>query len=441
MELHEYQRRAANFIHTHPRCILSVDMGLGKTAAVLAWLNYARPARVLIVAPKRVAENQWHTEAEKWGLQWVRDRMVVVAGTARQRAAAIANTERPWKITSRDNVKAFAGTRWDVLVIDELTSFKSVTSARTKAVLSIAADRKIGLTGTFLANGALDIYGQAAAVGLSFNRLNFYAWRATYFRDALAGSGLAFQKWRPVCPLESILQPIIGQIFTLTAADWLTIPPVTETTHAVPLEAEQREAYEDAEAFLGFELQGERLTIEEGAKFAKLQTLCNGFVYAETETGERETKRAAVSAKLERVADLVADYAEAGEQVLLFYAYKGEREWLEEMLRERGVRFDSVERRGFLDRWNAGETPVLFAHPASAGHGLNLQHGGRVCVWSSLTYNYELFAQGNARLARQGQRRQVQIHYFTTADTIEERVVRALVRKQSEQEEFLRLTK
>lgn len=442
MILHEYQKRAAAFMFAHPRCILSVDMGLGKTAAVLAFLDYVRPHDVLIVAPKRVAENQWHTEAEKWGLDWVRERMVVVSGTPAQRRAAKLDETRRYKIVSRDNVKEFAGQYFDVLIIDELTSFKSVSSARTKAVLSIRAPRKIGLTGTFLANGAIDIYGQASACGLSFNGLNFYAWRATYFRDALAGSGLAFQKWRPAYPLAEILAPIRENIFTLTAADWLQIPPVTETTHAVVLDGEQRKAYDDAEAFLGFELAGETLTIEEGAKFAKLQTLCNGFVYAESERAtETGAVRAERSAKFEAVADLVADYVEAGEQVLLFYAYKAEREWLAELLKARGIKFDDVTRRGFIERWNAGETPVLFAHPASAGHGLNLQFGGRVIVWSSLTYNYELFAQGNARLARQGQTRQVQIHYFVAADTIESRVVKALTTKQREQGEFLKLTK
>ena len=126
---------------------------------------------------------------------------------------------------------------------------------------------------------------------------------------------------------------------------------------------------------------------------------------------------------------------------MLFYAFREEAIWLQELLSERGVRCESVQRAGFMERWNAGETECLFAHPASAGHGLNLQHGGRIIVWSSLTYNYEYYAQANARLARQGQTRQVQVHYFLTRDTCEPRVWAALQNKDREQKEFLNKTR
>lgn len=436
MELHEYQKRAANFMAMHKNCILSVDMGLGKTAAVLAFLNWLKPKSVLIVAPKRVAENNWHTEAEKWGYTDVFNKMVVVRGTPKKRAEAL-DAPKPYKIISRDNIKEVGGKYFEVLVIDELTSFKNIQSGRTKTILSIEADRKIGLTGTFLANGAIDIYAQAAAVGINYIGLNFYAWRATYFKDALQGSGLQFSKWKAVKPIEDIIKPIERDIFTLTAADYLHIPPVSHNQHFVELSKETREAYDNLEAFLGFTLNNEVLTIDEGAKFAKLQTLCNGFVYDD----EGAAIRGVNSAKLEAVADFVADCKEAGEPVLLFYAYREEAIWLNELLKARGVKAESVKSKDFVKRWNDGEIEVLFAHPASAGHGLNLQHGGRVIVWSSLTYSYELFAQANARLARQGQRQNVQIHYFFAEKTCEERIYKALVAKQAEQNAFLTFTK
>lgn len=436
MELHEYQKRAANFMALNKNCILSVDMGLGKTAAVLAFIAWLKPKSMLIVAPKRVAENNWHTEAEKWGYTDVFNKMVVVRGTPKKRAEAL-DADKPYKIISRDNLKEVSGKYFEVLVIDELTSFKNIQSGRTKTILSIEADRKIGLTGTFLANGAIDIYAQAAAVGIHYNGLNFYAWRATYFRDALKGSGLQFEKWQAVKPIEDIIKPIENKIFTLTAADYLHIPPVTHNQHFVKLSDETREAYNNLEAFLGFTLNDNVLTIDEGAKFAKLQTLCNGFVYDD----EGEAIRGKDSAKLEAVADFVADCKEAGEPVLLFYAYREEAIWLNELLKARGVKAESVKSKDFVKRWNDGEIEVLFAHPASAGHGLNLQHGGRVIVWSSLTYSYELFAQANARLARQGQKQNVQIHYFFAQKTCEERIYKALMSKQNEQNEFLTLTK
>ncbi len=436
MELHEYQDRAADFISKHDHCILSVDMGLGKTAAVLSYINETRPASVCIVAPKRVAENTWQQEANKWGWAYIAERMTIISGTPKKRKAALTDAERPYKVVSRECVREVAGMQFDLLIIDELTSFKNIESKRTQAVCRIQATRKVGLTGTFLANGAIDIYGQCAAVGINIGA-NFWAWRATYFRDALQGSGLQFHKWKLAVPLEEVLKPIADRVFTLTAADYLHIPPVQHVRHDIDLDPATMQAYRDLDAFLGFDMAGDTLTVEEGAKFAKLQTLCNGFVYTE----DGNAVRSAFSAKLEAVADFVADCKEAGEPVLLFYAFREEAVWLHELLTARGVRCESVSRKGFMERWNAGQTECLFAHPASAGHGLNLQHGGRVIVWSSLTYNYEYYAQANARLARQGQTRNVQIHYFLTCNTCEPKVWKALQNKDKDQKQFLNTTK
>lgn len=440
MRLHEYQNRIVAFLHQTPKAILSVDMGLGKTAATLTYVAQARPKDLLIVAPKRVAESVWLQEAEKWGYDDVASKMVIVKGTPKQRAKALADHEHPYKIISRDNLKDVYGWRTDLLIIDELTSFKSVQSKRTQAAMSIRAARKIGLTGTFLANGAIDIYGQCAAVDLRFGGgLNFYAWRAMYFHDAVAGAGLQFQKWvlNKDVTIERLLRDVQGCIFTLTAADYLEIPDVQHQWHRIELAQETRKAYDDLNAFLGFNLGDCTLTFDEGAKFAKLQTLCNGFVYDENGCAVRGKD----SAKLQAVADFVAECAENGENVLLFYAYREEAVWLSEMLTRRGITFESVKKAGFVERWNAGKTQCLFAHPASAGHGLNLQKGGRVIVWSSLTYNYELYAQANARLARQGQTRNVQIHYFMAENTCEWQMWHALQKKDKEQNKFLKLTK
>lgn len=445
MELHQYQKNIACFIAQHPRCILSVDMGLGKTASTLAWLDWqvrrwekrtTLPYKVIIVAPKRVAETVWKQEAEKWGLS-IAEKMIIVSGSPAKRKLALVDHKCSIKIISRDNLADVKNYTVNALIIDELTSFKNINASRTKYVLSINADVRVGLTGTFLANGAIDIYGQAAAVGLGWNGLNFYAWRGSYFRDVLAGSGLQFQKWKLNVPLETMLQPIVANIYTLTAEDYLTIPEKSETTHTIDIGDAARQNIAELDAFLSTRVGGSTITFDENQKFAKLQTLCNGFVYDDL----GYTIRANRSEKLEAVADFVQDCKEAGEPVLLFYAFREEAIWLAELLKARGVKYESVKKSGFLDRWNNGEIECLFAHPASAGHGLNLQHGGRIIVWSTLTYNYELFAQGNARLARQGQKRNVQIHYFVVGKTCEERAVKALQNKQAEQTEFLKLTK
>lgn len=442
MKLHNYQERIVSHIEQHPHCILSVDMGLGKTAAVLAYIERAEPASVLIIAPKRVAETTWLQEAQKWGFKCA-DKMTIAAGAKAKREKALADKSKPYKVISRDNLGDLAwSARFDLLVIDELTTFKNVQAARTKQVLQIVANKIVGLTGTFLANGAIDIYGQVAAVGLVQKfcaGLNFFAWRAMNFHDALQGSGLQFQKWtlNKDVTVETLLEPIREQIFTLTAADYLSIPPVSSTWHKVELAPETRRAYDDLQAFLGFELDDCNLTVSEGAAFAKLQTLCNGFIYDESGVAIRGKD----SAKLDAVADFCERCKAEGEKVLLFYAFREEAVWLKEMLDRRKITAESVKKAGFMDRWNAGEIDVLFAHPASAGHGLNLQHGGRVIVWSSLTYNYELWAQANARLARQGQKRPVQIHYFAAENTCEAAIWRALQNKHKQQNEFLKLTK
>ena len=445
MKLHEYQERIVAHIERNPRCILSVDMGLGKTAAVLSYIERHNPASVLIIAPKRVAETTWLQEAQKWGYKCA-DKMIICAGTKKKRLAALSYNSYPYKIISRDNLSDVSNEYYciscDLLVIDELTTFKNVQAARTKQVLNIHADKIVGLTGTFLANGAIDIYGQVAAVGLVqkfCGGLNFFAWRAMNFHDALQGSGLQFQKWtlNKDVTVETLLRPIRDQIFTLTAEDYLTIPPVSGEWHKVELSRETRKAYDDLQAFLGFELDGCNLTVSEGAAFAKLQTLCNGFIYDQN----GEAIRGKDSAKLEAVADFCERCKAEGEKVLLFYAFREEAVWLKEMLDRKKIIAESVKKAGFMERWNAGEIDVLFAHPASAGHGLNLQHGGRVIVWSSLTYNYELWAQANARLARQGQMRPVQIHYFAAENTCEARVWNALQNKHKQQNEFLNITK
>lgn len=440
MELHQYQKNIANFIAKHRHCILSVDMGLGKTASVLHWLDWfqrrsPRPLSVVVICPKRVALTVWKQEAEKWGLS-IAENFVIVAGDKKHRLAALDDSH-PYKIVSRDNLAEISGRVCDVVIFDELTSFKNITSKRTKAAMSLCSPVKIGLTGTFLANGAIDIYAQAAVCDLQMGERNFYAWRATHFRDVMKGSGQAFSKWKLTTPLPDLLRPLQDNIFTLTAADYLTIPPVTETTHLVPLDDDTSRNIAELDAFLATEINGEVVAFSEKSKFAKLQTICNGFVYSD----EGVAVRSAHSAKLSEVADFVQECKEQGERVLLFYAYTEERKWLSEMMTARHITIGTPDTPDFLTKWNEGDFDCLMCHPASAGHGLNLQHGGRVIVWATLTYNYELFAQGNARLARQGQQHNVQIHYFVAKKTVEERVLAVLNKKNGEQKQFLQLTK
>ena len=448
LSLHNYQQRAVDFMAAHPRCILSVGMGLGKTAAVLHYLDQLRPQSCLIVAPKRVAETVWKQEAEKWGLWTVAESMVIVKGTPAQRRKAWEDTIHPYKVVGRDNLADLATVpNLDIVIFDDLTSFKSISSKRTRIAAAIgrSAKRAVGLTGTFLANGAIDIFGQCAAVGLAETN-KFYSWRACYFKDVMAGSGMAWHKWRLQVPLEDVLHRWNSDIFTLDSKDYLDIPPVSVVAHPVTLSPLERERYDNLEAFLDCNIEGVGVSVKEDAKFMKLQTMCDGFIYTgdtyEEEGFYNQVVRGERSSKLEAVADFCERCVSENEPVLLFYAFRAERDWLREMLKDRGVATMEVRDKGAIDKWNAGDFDgVLMAHPASAGHGLNLQAGGRILVWSTLTYNYEYYAQANARLARQGQRKAVQIHIFTAAKTVEDGKQKALERKDKEQGQFLAMTK
>lgn len=439
-QLHNYQQRALLFAICHKKCILSIDMGLGKTLTMLMMLTQIG-GKTLIVAPKRVAENTWTDEVKKWDLDLD---IVAIKGTKAQRKKLITANHNVMVI-SRENIADVNSITFDTLIIDELTSFKNIESARTQNLLSIKATRKIGLTGTFLANGAIDIYAQAVCCGLSFKEDSFKTWRAEHFFDAMAGAPVRWQKWQTTEKIEDLLQPIANNIFTLTAADWSRIPATIYDLEKVRLSEAEYKELSELDAFLATSIgdevddtEADTIAIKEAAKFAKLQTYCNGFIY---DNEGHEPIYRGKSTKLEAVAEYITEMVEKGENCLVFYAFRYEVDILSDLLKKAKITANLITEKNIIDRWNNGEVQVLFAHPASAGHGLNLQQGGRVCVWSTLTYNYEYFAQGCARLARQGQQKTTIIKTFIAADTCEERIYKAINAKAMAQNDFLTATK
>lgn len=433
IHLHDYQKKMALFAIIHKHCILSVDMGLGKTLTMLYLLMVLAPKRVIIIAPKRVSEYTWTNENEKWGCGLD---MVSIRGSKKQREKLIQEGHSII-VVSRENIEEVAG-EYDLLIIDELTSFKNIESKRTKAVLNIKADRKIGLTGTLCANGLIDIYAQARVCDLRFNNQSFQEWRIHNFVNVMDGAPVKWSKWEPRFTMEQIIAPIVDNIFTLTAEQYLTIPDVSYNLEEVKLSDAEYNEINNLDAFLSTEWSGgtDILTIDEKAKFAKLQTFANGFIYDENGVpifrGE--------STKLNAVADYIIRMNERGENILLFYAYKYEVVILMDLFKKAKITANLISEKDIIPKWNKGEVAVLMAHPASAGHGLNLQAGGRVVVWSTLTYNYELYAQGNARLARQGQEKRTIITTFVAKNTIEERIYKALQMKNETQKNFQNLT-
>lgn len=432
MELRDYQKKIIERLEKQPNVVLSVGMGLGKTLAVLKFLEETLIlyplSRTLIVAPKRVAENTWLQEAEKWQIWRVFRNMELITGdkeTKRKKAVSAA----PIKIISRDNLQYVAGMQFDILVIDELTSFKNMDAERTKQIFTIKADRKIGMTGTLAPNGLIDIYGQLAAVGIfPQSKKEFWKWRGTYFEDVMSGSGQPFKKYqlRKGMQITAPIEQARDKIFTLTAEDYLHIGPMIYNEIKTELTEKEKTAYKNAVAFLQFELpSGLNFSIDEKAKFQKLQTLCSGFVY-DTETNKAETVG---DTKIQTAIDYCINAKEQGEQVLLFYNYVNTALRFGEVAQKNSLQIASPSAKNWLQKWNNKELDVLVANPQQIGHGLNLQQGGHIILWLELTYNLELFFQSNARLHRQGQTKPVIVNYITAKDTIDERIFPLLMKK------------
>lgn len=454
MKLYNYQKRIVEFCKTTDKIILSVGCGLGKTASVLHYINDAKPKSCIIIAPKFVANHVWKQECVKWGLHDLHDKMVICWHYNKKRRLEIireAYDNDKYLIVTRDNVSDISDMKleFELLVMDELTSYKNHASGRSGSVYKINAKQRIGLTGTFITNSAIDIYGQLVAVGFGNNapqkdiNRGFYRWRATHFRDVLAGAGLKFQKWQNVTPLKDIIAPYKKHIFTLDSSDWLEVPEVSYIPHVVELSDPEMNEYLRLNTMLSVQLNDEVIAFTENQKFAKLQTLCNGFVYVDdVHTGLREVKRGEHSTKLDEVVEFVARAVSEGEQVLLFYAFIEEREWLQEKLKKEHIKFAASKDNKFLEKWNKRDVDVLLLNAQSAGHGLNLHLSGcRLIVWSSLPFDLELYSQANARLTRQGQKRGVQIHSFMTKGTVEPKKYKMLNDKQDLLQEFIDITK
>lgn len=441
MKLHNYQQRAIDFCMARKSVILSVGLGLGKTASVLHYIDKARPSSLLIVCPKRVAEHVWRQEAEKWGLDELAERLAIVAGGKAKRQKIIQNND--FLIIGRDNLADVAGMSFDLLVMDELTSYKNPMSNRTDFICSIKAKQRIGLTGTFLTNGAMDCFGQFVAVGIGGEMSKkereraFYRWRAAHFQDLLAGAGLQFHKWKLVTPLEQLIARAKPNIFTLDSKDWLDIPEVEYIQHEVELSVAEMNEYLKLNTMLNCTLDDEIVSFNENQKFAKLQTLCDGFVYVDD-----TVQRSEWSTKIDAVCDFVDRAVGEGEQVLMFYAFREEKKWLDEKLKKLHITFTDVKDKRFMEKWNGGEVNVLLAHPASAGHGLSMHLGGaRIMVFSTLPYDYETFAQACGRLMRQGQKNCVQIHSFLAKNTVEKQKYLSLMKKSKILQDFIAITK
>lgn len=436
---HGYQKHAVRHLIEKPAAALFLDMGLGKTAITLTALNtlmfdYFEVSKPLIVAPKRVAESTWDREAEKWDhLKHLRFSKIL--GTQRQRLKAL-DADADVYVINRENVEWLVthyGRKWpfDMLIIDELSSFKSSASRRFRALKKVRPliKRVVGLTGTPAPNGLIDLWPQIYLLDRG-ERLGqtITGYRTRYFIPGRRRDHIVFE-WIPVSE-EAIYKKISDICISMKAADWLEMPERIDRTVKVTLPAKAKAAYKQLEREYLLPFSDGDITASTAAVLTgKLLQLANGAVYDE-DSKVREIH----DAKLEALADVIE--AANGRPVLVFYTYRHD---LERIRRRFTVR--TLDSPKDIDDWNAGRIPILLTHPASAGHGLNLQAGGNIIVWFGLPHSLELYEQANARLHRQGQKNKVIIHHLVTEQTIDENVMRALARKSITQNDLMRAVK
>lgn len=423
---HEYQRQATQFLLDHKRAALFLDMGLGKTSITLTAVQELlferfEVARVLVIAPLRVARDTWPAEVEKWehlrGL-----RLSVVVGTEKQRAAALEADADVWVI-NRENidwlVNFFAGRVWpfDMLIIDELSSFKNHQSKRFKALKRVLpyVNRVVGLTGTPAPNGLIDLWAQfrvldgGERLGKSIGR-----YRRTYFIPEKTNGYVVYSYALKRGAEDAIYRAIGGITLSMRAGDYLRLPGLTETSYSVDIPVP--ETYRELRREMVASVSGGVVDAANAAVLAgKLQQLASGAVY-----GENQEVLLAHDAKLDALEDLVE--AANGQPVLVAYWFAHELERIRERLPQARVLSSS----GDFKAWNAGRVSVGLIHPASAGHGLNLQAGGHILIWFSLPWSLEAYQQTVARLYRQGQEKPVSVIRIVAENTIDEQIIQAL---------------
>jgi SNF2 family DNA or RNA helicase len=437
-DLHEYQRRAVDFILTEKRSFLCLDMGLGKTAtsltAIADLIDACAVEKVLIIAPLRVANSVWAQEADNW--QHTRHlRVSVCTGSEKKRNAALYRDADVYVI-NRENVpwlvQRFKKWPFDCVVIDESSSFKNQASQRFKALKRVMPETDYVwlLTGTPSPNGLLDLWPQMWLVDFG-ERLGrtISGYRQRFFEQDYMGYNWTLRKGS-----DKIIHELIAdKVISMSAEDYLEVPKRIDLIEHVELPAKALNAYQDFERTLLAEIDGEEIEAISAAALAnKLLQYSNGACYTDDKGNWIETHKG----KLDALSDIVE--ANEGENLLVAYNYKSDLERLKKRFPD-AVVLDKEQ--STIDAWNRGEIGMLLAHPASAGHGLNLQRGGSMIVWFGLNWSLELYQQFNGRLHRQGQTKPVRIIHIVADGCIDERVMRVIGDKDATQSALIKALK
>lgn len=434
---HEYQNYATNFIVEHPVSAVLLEMGLGKsviTLTAIIELMYERfeIGKVLVIGPLRVARDTWPAEIQKWDhLEYLR--FSVVIGTDEERKAALREKASIYLI-NRENIdwlitKSGHPFDFDMVVIDELSSFKSASAKRFKSLLKVRpkVKRIVGLTGTPSSNGLMDLWAEFRLLDMG-ERLGRYIthYRSNYFEPDKRNQQMIFS-YKPRVGAEDAIYRLISDItISMKSADYLKMPECIMNEVVVVLSEKERKQYDLLKQDMILSLDDSEIdAVNAAALSGKLLQMANGAVYDEDSNVIHIHNQ-----KLDALEDLIE--GANGKPMLIAYWYNHDLTRIEEKLKVREIKSS----KDIVD-WNDGVIPIAVIHPASAGHGLNLQSGGSTLVWFGLTWSLELYQQTNARLYRQGQNDTVVIHHIITKNTIDDDVMKALKAKEKTQSDLI----
>ena len=434
---HEYQSYATEFILSHPISAVFLEMGLGKSVITLSaifdlCLDSFLVCKVLVIAPLRVARDTWPAEINKWdhlkGLSYS-----VAVGTEKERIDALKKQSTLY-IINRENVdwlvhKSGIPFHFDMVVIDELSSFKSYGAKRFKSLLKVrpSVKRIVGLTGTPSSNGLMDLWAEFRILDLG-QRLGRYIshYRNTYFKPDKRNAQIIFS-YKPLPGAEEEIYKQISDItISMKSTDYLKMPEYVSNEVFVTLSDKEWKVYSDFKEDMVANLGDEEIDAVNAAVLSgKLLQMANGAVY------DSENKAHVIhDKKLDALEDLIE--GANGKPVLVAYWYKHDLERIKDRFPVRQIQSSKD-----IEDWNDGKIPIAVIHPASAGHGLNLQSGGSTLIWFGLTWSLELYQQTNARLYRQGQKNTVIVHHIITKNTIDEDVLLALTKKEKTQDALI----
>lgn len=434
---HSYQEYAIRYIETHPISALLIDMGLGKTSITLTAIRNLlfdsfEVCKVLVIAPLRVAKNTWTDEIKKWEHLSTLTYSLIV-GNENERLSAL-NEKADIYIINRENVdwlvnKSVYKFDFDMVVIDELSSFKNHQSKRFKSLMKVRpfVKRIVGLTGTPSSNGLMDLFAEFKILDMG-KRLGYFIgqYRNTYFKPDKMNGPIVYS-YKPLPNAENAIYEKISDItVSMKANEYLKMPELLTSNYVVELSNSEKNQYDEMKKSLVLEITDGEITASNAASLSnKLCQLSNGAIYDDEQNIVEIHDR-----KLEALEDIIESMN--GKPLLIAYWYRHDLERIKSRFSVRKIKTSED-----ISDWNDGKIPVALIHPASAGHGLNLQNGGSTLVWFGLTWSLELYQQTNARLYRQGQKNTVVIQHIITKGTIDEQILKALQKKNKTQADLI----